>query len=212
MKIKADNTENDENDEITPRPKRPLPRWLLMIIFGVIVIFGAAIFTRTNNSKPTAKPVQKSSQVQRKTSSSINKPQSSSSSIASSSSSSSVKQEDLTKPIQEFFTAYQQYDTSKQNPKARAQAMSQFGTPEAVNDLIPTGIQNQADQTSVRAVYTLTGPIQVIKNSGSDDTYAVTLSYKVQVDNNTNQYTDSYTVTASNGKVTGANQTASVMR
>jgi hypothetical protein len=116
----------------------------------------------------------------------------------------------MTKPIQDFFTAYQQYDTSKQNPKARAEAMSHYATSDAVEDLIPSNIQNQPDQTSIRAVYTLTGPVQVIKSTGDDNTYAVTLSYKVEVNGHTNQYTDSYNVMVADGKITGANQTASV--
>ena len=88
--------------------------------------------------------------------------------------------------------------------------MSHYATSEAVEDLIPSNIQNQPDQTSIRAVYTLTGPVQVIKSTGDDNTYAVTLSYKVEVNGHTNQYTDSYNVTVADGKITGANQTASV--
>ena len=213
MKIKSENMEHND----PPQPAKGgdrRPRWLMYVIFIVLVVIGSFIFNnQKNDSHPskraetsTVKKVKKASKVK----SSVAAPASSSSSSSSSSASSSSKAVDMTKPIQDFFTAYQQYDTSKQNPKARAEAMSHYATSEAVEDLIPSNIQNQPDQTSIRAVYTLTGPVQVIKSTGDDNTYAVTLSYKVEVNGHTNQYTDSYNVMVADGKITGANQTASV--
>lgn len=224
MKIKSENVENDDVEPPQSAngggqgPRGRMPRWLMYVIFLVLVAIGGFMFTnQKNDSHPsksaetnTAKTVKKASPA---TSSSV-APASSSSVRASSSSAAgaSSKAVDMTKPIQDFFTAYQQYDTSQQNPKARADAMSPYATSDAVQDLIPSNIQNQPDQTSVRAVYTLTGPIQVIKSTGDDNTYAVTLSYKVEVNGNTNQYTDSYNVRVADGKITGTNQTASVSK
>lgn len=211
MKIRSENIENDDSPQSSNSGTRR-PRWLMYVIFLVLVVIGSFIFNnQKNDSHPsksaetsTVKKVKKASKVE---SSTVALASSSSSSASASSSSKAV---DMTKPIQDFFTAYQQYDTSKQNPKARAEAMSHYATSEAVEDLIPSNIQNQPDQTSVRAVYTLTEPIQVIKSTGDDNTYAVTLSYKVEVNGNTNQYTDSYNVTVADGKIVGTNQTASV--
>lgn len=224
MKIKSENMEHTDpsakhND--SPQPDNGggrSPRWLMYVIFIVLVVIGSFIFNnQKNDSHPsksaetsTVKKVKKASKVKSSVAAPASSSSSSSSSSASSSASSSSKAVDMTKPIQDFFTAYQQYDTSKQNPKARAEAMSHYATSEAVEDLIPSNIQNQPDQTSIRAVYTLTGPVQVIKSTGDDNTYAVTLSYKVEVNGHTNQYTDSYNVMVADGKITGANQTASV--
>lgn len=213
MKIRSENIENDDSPQPANGGGRS-PRWLMYVIFIVLVVIGSFVFNnQKNDSHPsknaetsTVKKVKKASKVK---SSTVTPASSSSSSSSSSASSKSV---DMTKPIQDFFAAYQQYDTSKQNPKARAEAMSHYATSDAVEDLIPSNIQNQPDQTSVRAVYTLTEPIQVVKSAGDDNTYAVTLSYKVEVNGHTNQYTDSYNVTVADGKIVGTNQTASVSK
>lgn len=213
MKIRSENIENDDPPQ-SSNNGGGRPRWLMYVIFIVLVVIGSFMFNnQKNDSHPskraetsTVKKVKKTSTAK---SSSVAPASSSSSSASASSSSKAV---DMTKPIQDFFAAYQQYDTSKQNPKARAEAMSHYATSGAVEDLIPSNIQNQPDQTSVRAVYTLTEPVQVVKSTGDDNTYAVTLSYKVEVDGNTNQYTDSYTVTVADGKIAGVRQTASVSK
>lgn len=188
--------------------KQPLPRWLMITIFGVVVVLGAWLFTPKGQTKP-AKPASTTTQVKPKAPA-VKTPAVASPQKTTAPKTSKTKPENLTKPIQQFFTAYQQYDTAKQNPAERAKVMRKYGTADAVASLIPKHIQNQADQTSMRAVYTLTGPVHVMKNANSDDTYAVTLSYKVEVNGHSNRYTDSYTVTASHHKVTNTEQTSSV--
>ena len=138
MKIKSENVENEDVESPQPAngggPRGRSPRWLMYVIFLVLVVIAGFMFTnQKNDSHPskstetsTAKTVKKASPAK---SSSV-APASSSSvrSSSSSSASSSSKAVDMTKPIQDFFTAYQQYDTSKQNPKARAEAMSHYAT------------------------------------------------------------------------------------
>lgn len=99
--------------------------------------------------------------------------------------------------IQKYFTAYQIFVVTEKTDKQRAQEMGKYATSGAVEDLITKRQQNQADQASVKGIYSWTKPMQITRNGGQS--YTVVLYYTLVVGHNASKYKDTYSV-ETNGK------------
>ena len=201
------NTE-DENiqDEKPQAPKNKLPKWTIPI--GVIVLiagFAGMIFLQNKpkpkQTEPSTHRVEKAKTSESKTTESAEK---STEQSTVPSTEAPKPQPDMTPQISDFFTKYQEYDTSKITDSDRAKSLQPLATDDVINKLIPEGLSGVAtggNTESLIATYKLTSAPEVQKVVGKDGYYTVVLDYSVSVAGNSSQHEDSYTVSTKDGKI-----------
>lgn len=120
---------------------------------------------------------------------------------SSSSTNQEINDEDIN-VIDEFFTTYQQYNSTSSKAVDRAKIMLNNSTEDVVNQLMPGALNDKPEQDYKFEVdYKFLQPIEVQPIANSDK-YQVTLNYRVTVDNNHSDHKDVYIVTVDNKKIT----------
>lgn len=111
-------------------------------------------------------------------------------------------EEEMAETIENFLVAYQIYSAPGRNEAERAEDMSQYGTEDVVNTLLPDRGED-AGEESIDVVYEFV-EARTDKSEGVDNEYTTTFVYTREIMGQTTEFTDVYRMRTDGEQVTEA--------